>query len=131
MSSIDLLESKLSTLLSKLATLEVNKLFFNSKFPDGIDVGGGTVGPIGPQGPQGNRGPLTVPAGIFYIAFFANATTRPAFLRTTSTVAVILNGILSTANAAFASANTGRTTSMPATLGAFTAVSAGYWTGVS
>ena len=76
-------------------------------------------------------GPVTVPAGVFYIAFFTNATTRPAFLRTTSTVAVILNGILSATNAAFASANSGRTTSMPATLGAFTAVSAGYWTGVS
>lgn len=45
MSSIDLLESKLSTLLSKLATLEVNKLSFNSKFPDGIDVGDGTAEP--------------------------------------------------------------------------------------
>lgn len=61
MSSIDLLESKLSTLLSKLATLEVNKLSFNSKFPDGIDVGGGTAGPqgnIGPQGPQGPQGDI-------------------------------------------------------------------------
>ncbi len=244
MTTIDTLESKLSSLLSKLATLEINKNFFNSKFPDGIDIGGGGLqGPQGPQGPQGNTGPqgpagvdfpsenslgpvlgggykawnyspvfcttgtaptanglifvvklyasspllitnlhlyvttagatltagqnfaaiydsnknllgttadqsavwnstglktmaisggpVTVPAGIFYIAFFANATTRPAFLRTTSTLTVILNGILSTANAAFASANTGRTTSMPATLGAFTAVGAGYWTGVS
>ena len=71
MSSIDLLESKLSTLLSKLATLEVNKLSFNSKFPDGIDVGGGT-----------------------------------------------------------AAADVGGAAGQP-TLGAFTAVSAGYWTGVS
>jgi len=73
MSSIDLLESKLSTLLSKLATLEVNKLSFNSKFPDGIDVGGGTAGPqgpIGPQGPQGDIGPMG-PQGLI-----GNWTTR-------------------------------------------------------
>ncbi len=39
MATIDTLESKLSSLLPKLATLEINKNFFNSKFPDGIDIG--------------------------------------------------------------------------------------------
>ena len=50
MTTIDTLESKLSSLLSKLATLEINKNFFNSKFPDGIDstmLLSGTGSPLG------------------------------------------------------------------------------------
>ena len=74
-------------------------------------------------------GPFNISAGYFYVAVFANGTTRPAFSRG-SNIAVV-NGALSAANARWASADTGRTTSFPATLGAFTAASNAYWCGVS
>lgn len=74
-------------------------------------------------------GPFNISAGYFYVAVFANGTTRPAFSRG-SNIAVI-NGALSAANARWASSSTGRTTSFPATLGSFTAASNAYWCGVS
>jgi hypothetical protein len=65
--------------------------------------------------------PQVVTAGVYYVAFFANGTTLPTVYRNASAAAV--NGILSAANANWATADTTQTTSMPATLGTFTAFS--------
>jgi len=61
MTTIDTLESKLSSLLSKLATLEINKNFFNSKFPDGIDIGAADL-----TGTGSPEGVITAPPGTYY-----------------------------------------------------------------
>lgn len=74
-------------------------------------------------------GPYTLQAGFFYVAMFSNATTRPALARISNFV--VNNGLLSAANARWATADTGRTTSMPATLGAFTASTLSFWAGIS
>lgn len=76
-------------------------------------------------------GPYAIPANSFYyVAYFANGTTRPSFGRLGSNLGG-MNGLLSSANSRFASSSTGRTTSMPATLGAFTATNLAYWVAVS
>ena len=74
-------------------------------------------------------GAKSVPAGYFYIALWSNGTTRPAFGRAGSVAAINLG--LTAANARWASANTGQTTTAPATLGTFTAQTQSYWAGVS
>lgn len=76
-------------------------------------------------------GPITVPVGTFYIAFFCNGTTKPSFLRAAATNVHTANGRLTGDSSNFASADTGRTTSMPSILGTFTAVHLTYWTAVS
>lgn len=76
-------------------------------------------------------GPYAISANSFYyVAYFANGTTRPSFGRLGSNLGG-MNGLLSSANSRFASSSTGRTTSMPATLGAFTATNLAYWVAVS
>ena len=76
-------------------------------------------------------GPFAISANTFYyVAYFANGTTRPSFGRLGSNLGG-MNGLLSAANSRFASSSTGRTTSMPATLGAFTATNLAYWVAVS
>ena len=76
-------------------------------------------------------GPFAISANSFYyVAYFANGTTRPSFGRLGSNLGG-MNGLLSSANSRFASSSTGRTTSMPATLGAFTATNLAYWCAVS
>lgn len=70
-----------------------------------------------------------VAAGHVYVAFFANGSTLPTPSRIASSA--IINAGLSADNAHFATADTGRTTSMPSSLGAFTALSTGYVVGVS
>ena len=76
-------------------------------------------------------GPYAISANSFYyVAYFANGTTRPSFGRLGSNLGG-MNGLLSSANSRFASSSTGRTTSMPATLGAFTATNVAYWVAVS
>jgi len=61
-----------------------------------------------------------VSAGKLYVGWFYNGTTPPRFLANTSGTNVV-NGQLSAANSRFATADTGRTTTMPGSLGAFTA----------
>ena len=73
--------------------------------------------------------PFTVAPGYFYVAVFSNGTTRPTFARA-SNLGVVSAG-LSAANAFWASADTGRTTSFPATLGAFAKFTNAFWAGVS
>ena len=69
-------------------------------------------------------------ARYMYVVFWANGTTRPAFIRAPGGNAAI-NGALSAANARWASANTGITTTEPATLGTFTATAVPYWAALS
>ena len=69
-------------------------------------------------------------ARYMYVVLWANGTTRPAFSRSPGNNAA-LNGALSAANARWASADTGRTTTGPATLGAFTATTNPYWVAIS
>lgn len=74
-------------------------------------------------------GPYTINPGYFYVAWYANGTTRPAFLRSNSSA--VVNGGLAAANARWATADTARTTTLPATLGAFTLFATTYFMGVS
>lgn len=75
-------------------------------------------------------GPFTVAAGFFYVALYSNGTTRPSMARTGNNIGG-MNGLLSAANSRWASANTGLTTALPATLGAFTATNLAFWAAVS
>ncbi len=65
--------------------------------------------------------PQAVQAGTHYIAIVANGTTLPTVYRNASSAAV--NGINNAANSNWATADTGVTTALPNTLGAFTAFS--------
>lgn len=75
-------------------------------------------------------GPFTVAAGFFYVALYSNGTTRPSMGRLGNNIGG-MNGLLSAANSRWASANTGLTTALPATLGALTATNIAYWAAVS
>lgn len=68
-------------------------------------------------------------AGDYYVGFFANGTTLPSFLRGVGSSAGNLG--LSAANARFATAATGNTTSMPPSAGTLTGASAAFWAGLS
>ena len=71
-----------------------------------------------------------VAAGTIYVALWANATTRPTF-RSSAVGSSSINGLLSAANAIWATADTGITTTAPSTLGAFSADTNARWVGVS
>lgn len=73
-------------------------------------------------------GPFSCAPGVYYVVLMANGTTRPAFLRATGNAH---NVNLAAASSRWASADTGRTTSLPATLGAFTATANPYWVALS
>lgn len=75
-------------------------------------------------------GPFTVAAGDVQVCFFANGSTLPTPARSTGT-AGLHNANLADAVARFATADSGRTTSLPATLAATTAVNLSYWCAVS
>ena len=75
-------------------------------------------------------GPYSVTAGMFQVVFWANASTStPAFTRGSATT--VTNGILSSANARFATADTGITTTGPSTLASLTSLDTAYWVAVS
>jgi hypothetical protein len=75
-------------------------------------------------------GPFNVSAGPAYVAAFWNGSTAPQFARTGNLSGLINVGIGATASR-YGSANTGRTTSMPGTLGTIAAASNAFWAGVS
>lgn len=75
-------------------------------------------------------GPVVAPAGDLVVAFFTNGGTKPGFSRVTNTASQI-NAGLSAANSRFGTADTGRTTSLPATLGTISALGVNYWCAVS
>jgi hypothetical protein len=71
-----------------------------------------------------------VVAGTYYVAFYANGTTLPAFrIGTGSSLPGSVN--LSTANARFALVNASLTTSLPGSLAAFTGTTFSWWVGLS
>ena len=68
----------------------------------------------------------TIAAGAFYLALWTTGTTQPALIRAINFSALI-NGALVAPNLRFASANTGLTTTAPATMGTQTALGAALW----
>lgn len=74
--------------------------------------------------------PISVAAGYIYVAFYANGTTLPTLARAAG-LSVLNNAGLTAATARFASADTGRTTSLPATLGTLSSSALSYWVAVS
>lgn len=73
--------------------------------------------------------PTSASTSFVYVALHYNGTTAPTWAAASGNGGV--NGLLSAANSLFASADTGRTTSEPATLGTFTAVNTSPWVGLS
>ena len=73
--------------------------------------------------------PQAVAAGEYFVGFYANGTTRPAFAR--ANAADVVNGILSLANARWAASSTGLTTAMPNPAAALTLSTTSYWAAVS
>jgi hypothetical protein len=67
--------------------------------------------------------------GFYDIAFFANGTTRPAFIRAQGDEKANLG--LTTTAIRYGSANTAQTTTFPATLGTKTAAQPLYWAALS
>lgn len=75
-------------------------------------------------------GPFTVQPGIVQAAFWFNGTTGPTFYKTTSS-SVTSNLGLAAASSRFGTADTGKTTTAPSTLGTISAASNGYWAALS
>jgi len=77
-------------------------------------------------------GPFAVAAGIVIVGVWFNGTTGPGFFRG-GNVSALMNAGLADAASRWGTANTGLTTTAPATLGTVTAtgVVAGYWAGLS
>lgn len=76
-------------------------------------------------------GPFAVGAGDVYAAFFFNGTTSPTLQRAGSNQAAISLGTAATASRFGTTTDTGRTTTMPATLGTISAVVNSYWAALS
>lgn len=77
-------------------------------------------------------GPFTVAAGTLYIAFWFNGTTGPAFARGDGTAAgPKINVGLAAAASRFGTANTGLTTTAPATLGTIAQGGIAFWAALS
>lgn len=74
-------------------------------------------------------GAVAVAAGDVYVAAFFNGTTGPAFPRSASAASYTI--ILTGNNARVGSADTGRTTTLPGTLGTITAIGTSWWAGLS
>ena len=76
-------------------------------------------------------GAVAAAAGILYVAFWFNGTTGPTFFQTNGN-ATIVNAGLAAASARWGTADTGRTTTAPGTLGTITAATApNYWAALS
>lgn len=69
--------------------------------------------------------PQSCAAGDYYVGWFANGTTLPAFLRAVGSSAG--NAGLAAASARFATGATGQTTAAPASAGTLAGSSAGFW----
>lgn len=65
--------------------------------------------------------PQNIGQGNCYVAFFSNGTTQPTFRVAASSVAVTLNVGVSGTGIRFGTADTGRTTTLPAEIGSSTA----------
>jgi hypothetical protein len=77
-------------------------------------------------------GPFALAAGDYYVGVYCNGTTNPAFAKVASIASGALANInLSAPTLRFATANTGLTTAMPATLGGQTALTNAIWAALS
>ena len=76
-------------------------------------------------------GPYPVSAGDYYVGLWYQGTTGPAIIRSGTVSAVLTNAGLSAPNLDMASANTGVTTTAPATLGTQTASVFEWWVALS
>lgn len=74
-------------------------------------------------------GPAAVAAGDYYVGWWSNGTTQPAFLRGVATA--LANVGLASPNLRFATADTGLTTTAPANFGAQTSASNAWWAALS
>ena len=72
-------------------------------------------------------GPYTLPGGDYYIGVWFNGTTAPAIARSASYATAMTNVGLSAPNFEAATANTGVTTTAPASLGTQTTSMYEYW----
>lgn len=78
-----------------------------------------------------NGGPFTITTTTFFIVFVATGTTLPKFLGG-GLGATMINGLLAAASSRFATADTGITTTMPATLAALSQTNASaFWAATS
>jgi hypothetical protein len=71
-------------------------------------------------------GPFAVAAGVVYVAWWFNGTTGPAFFRT-SGIQSLMNAGLAAAASRWGTADTGKTTTAPPTLGVISPASTSYW----
>lgn len=76
-------------------------------------------------------GPFPATLADVIVAFYANGTTLPTWARQAGTGPVNANLAAANARYGFDSVNTGRTTSMPSTLGTLAALGLAWWVGVS
>jgi hypothetical protein len=74
-------------------------------------------------------GAVAAAAGDLIVVFWFNGTTGPTFARGSGNS--LINAGLSGANSRFGTANTGVTTTAPATLGTISALSVSYWSALS
>lgn len=75
--------------------------------------------------------PQTVSAGTVYACFWCVGSTLPTFTRATALNAVQPNAGLSAADSRWSTADSGLTTTAPATIGSQSAASAAYWVALS
>lgn len=75
-------------------------------------------------------GPVQAAAGDVIVGLYANGTTLPTFTRSASSSSLVNVG-LAAASSRFGTADTGRTTSLPTTLGTIAAAAASYWCALS
>lgn len=72
-------------------------------------------------------GPFDLAPGDYYVAFWFNGTTGPSWARATGTGATFANVGVTAPNLFAGTANTGLTTTAPATMGAQSTASTYYW----
>jgi hypothetical protein len=76
-------------------------------------------------------GPFSCASGDDYVGFWYNGTPSPSWLRWSGAGGAFFNAGLSAPNFRVCSADTGLTTTGPATLGAQTSASISWWAGLS
>jgi len=75
-------------------------------------------------------GPVTAAAGTLYVALWFNGTTGPTFYRASATTSFINAGKAAAASR-WGTADTGKTTTAPSTLGTISAAANTYWVALS
>jgi hypothetical protein len=76
-------------------------------------------------------GPYSVAPGNYFVGFWYNGTTSPAWGRGGGVSSVMANAGVSSPNLFFGSANTGLTTTAPNPMGAQTAQANAWWVALS